>query len=175
MAKRKRGQIVPCPSCNEKINIYATDSRRDGNTFIRTKTCKSCKSKFKTIEELLTEDPQIKVNKSSKRGGKSQPFDRDKLESSIERATPRDKKNSTMSEIIDITNAVVEQIRKRFKGKKTIESKDIGWIVLETLRKKSPVAYMRYAAVFVNERDMQQLGELAKAVEEKLEQVREVL
>ena len=134
------------------------DSRpsEDGSAIRRRRSCGNCGQRFTTIER--TQLRELTVIKSDQR---RVPFDREKLARSIRIAL---RKRPVQEERIErIVNGIVRQLEA--SGESDIPSKQIGELVMDTLRAVDPVAYVRFASVYRNFREAKDfeavLGELS--------------
>lgn len=123
------------------------------NAIKRRRECRSCGYRFATFERC--EDP-IEVIKSD---GTTQPFDRNKLLVGLMRATSkRDIDLATLNNLID---GIEQELRT--KPFKSITSHDIGDMVLKRLEALDKVAYIRFASVYRDFKDIDEfVDELAK-------------
>jgi transcriptional repressor NrdR len=138
------------------------DSRpsEDGTSIRRRRFCGACSQRFTTIERVQLRE--LVVVKSDNR---RVPFDRDKLARSIRIAL---RKRPVQEERIDrIVNSIVRKLES--SGESDIASKQIGELVMETLKEVDDVAYVRFASVYRNFREAkdfeQFLGQLGERVE----------
>ena len=131
------------------------DSRMQetSNAIKRRRECRSCGYRFTTFERC--EDP-IEVIKSD---GSTQPFDRNKLLVGLMRATSkRDIDLATLNHLID---DIEQDLRSR--PFTSITSHDIGDMVLKRLESLDRVAYIRFASVYRDFKDIDEfVDELAK-------------
>ena len=129
-----------CPFCGHE-DTQVKDSRptEDNQAIRRRRFCDSCKQRFTTIER--TQLRELTVVKSDSR---RVPFDRDKLARSVRIAL---RKRPIQEERIErIVNGIVRQMEA--SGDSDIPSKQIGELVMETLKEVDPVAYVRFASVY---------------------------
>jgi len=135
-----------CPFCGHD-DTQVKDSRpTDDNAAIRRRRfCPSCGSRFTTFERVQLRDLTV-----VKKSGKRVPFDRDKLAKSIQVAT---RKRPIDSERIErIVSAIVRRLEST--GESEITSDQIGEQVMEALYALDPVAYVRFASVYRNFREV---------------------
>ena len=135
-----------CPFCGHD-DTQVKDSRpTDDNAAIRRRRfCPSCGSRFTTFERVQLRDLTV-----VKKSGKRVPFDRDKLAKSIQVAT---RKRPIDSERIErIVSAIVRRLEST--GESEITSDQIGEQVMEALYSLDPVAYVRFASVYRNFREV---------------------
>jgi transcriptional repressor NrdR len=130
---------VRCPRCSG-MEDKVVDSRtaEDGAATRRRRECLTCGRRFTTYERL-EEAPFLVV----KRSGQREPFDRAKLIAGMQAAS----KNRPLSP------AVLEQIAAEIEENLRIEgpevpSQEVGLAVLDALRARDHVAYLRFASVY---------------------------
>jgi transcriptional repressor NrdR len=147
-----------CPFCGHD-DTQVKDSRPtdDGSAIRRRRFCTGCSQRFTTIERVQLRD--LTVVKSDDR---RVAFDRDKLARSIRIALR--KRPVTEERIERIVNGIVRQLEA--SGESDIASKQIGEMVMETLKEVDAVAYVRFASVYRNFREAKDfeafLGELGE-------------
>jgi len=129
-----------CPFCGHD-DTQVNDSRptEDNQAIRRRRFCDGCKQRFTTIER--TQLRELTVVKSD---GRRVPFDRDKLARSIRIAL---RKRPIQEERVErIVNGIVRQMEA--SGDSDVPSKQIGELVMDTLKEVDPVAYVRFASVY---------------------------
>ena len=134
-----------CPNCNS-LDTQVKDSRptEDSAVIRRRRVCVACNFRFTTFERV-----QLRELTVIKRNGRRVPFDRDKLSRSIRIAL---RKRPIQEERIErIVNGIVRQLEA--SGESDIPSKQIGELVMDTLKELDPVAYVRFASVYRNFRE----------------------
>ncbi|HEY4601100.1 MAG TPA: transcriptional regulator NrdR [Cerasibacillus sp.] len=152
-----------CPTCQNK-NSKVLDSRpiEDGRSIRRRRECDSCGYRFTTFER--TEKVPLMV---VKKDGARQEFSREKLTRGIMKAC---EKRPVSAETIE---DMVHQIEKELRNKNTaeVDSKEIGEKVMEQLAQVDEVAYVRFASVYRQFKDitvfMNELKELIDADKKK--------
>ncbi|HKM61508.1 MAG TPA: transcriptional regulator NrdR [Acidisphaera sp.] len=134
-----------CPFCGHE-DTQVKDSRptEDGVAIRRRRFCQNCGQRFTTIER--TQLRELTVVKSD---GRRVAFDRDKLARSIRVALR--KRPIDDDRIERIVNGIVRQLES--SGETEIPSKQIGELVMETLKELDQVAYVRFASVYRNFRE----------------------
>lgn len=135
-----------CPFCGHD-DTQVKDSRpTDDNAAIRRRRfCPACGSRFTTFERV-----QLRELTVIKKSGKRVPFDREKLARSIHIAT---RKRPVDHERIErIINAIVRRLES--SGEAEISSDAIGEQVMDALYALDPVAYVRFASVYRNFREV---------------------
>src|ERR1700756_5333077 len=140
-----------CRFCGDE-DTQVKDSRPpDDNSAIRRRRfCGTCGQRFTTVERVQLRE--LTVVKSDAR---RVPFDRDKLARSIRVAL---RKRPIHEERIErIVNSLVRQLEA--SGDSDIPSKQIGELVMDTLKELDKVAYVRFASVYRNFREAKDFEE----------------
>ncbi|WP_085830402.1 transcriptional regulator NrdR [Collinsella vaginalis] len=143
-----------CPKCGgDDTRVIDSRMQDSSNAVKRRRECRACGHRFTTFERC--EDP-IEVIKSS---GMSQPFDRNKLLVGLMRATAKRE--------IDINrlNALIDDIERELRSRMrtSVTSHEIGDLVLKRLEPIDKVAYIRFASVYRDFKDVDEfLSELDK-------------
>ncbi|MBW1733862.1 MAG: transcriptional repressor NrdR [Deltaproteobacteria bacterium] len=154
-----------CPYCTE-INNKVVDSRlsKDAKTIRRRRECIACGRRFTTYEKLEDILPMV-----VKKDGRREPFNRDKIVSGIRKACQ--KLPVSEAKIQDFTDALESFFQEL--GKKEIESREIGERVIDKLKEWDEVAYVRFASVYRQFKDinefMSELKGILKSRREKEE------
>ena len=139
-----------CPFCKTG-DTSVVDSRpaEDGTAIRRRRTC-SCGERFTTFERV-----QYRGLTVVKKNGKKSIFDRDKLSKSIYIALKkRPIDTDTVEKFISNISRTLEEM-----GQSEIPSNVIGKIVMDGLRELDPVAYVRFASVYRNFREVKEFGQ----------------
>ena len=134
-----------CPFCGH-ADTQVKDSRpsEDGAAIRRRRYCIGCGQRFTTIERV-----QLRELTVVKADNRRVAFDRDKLARSIRIAL---RKRPVPEERIErIVTGVVRQLEA--SGEAEVASKQIGELVMETLKDVDAVAYVRFASVYRNFRE----------------------
>ena len=129
-----------CPFCgHEDTQVKDSRPNDDGSAIRRRRACTGCNQRFTTIERV-----QLRELTVLKNDGRRVPFDRDKLARSIRIAL---RKRPVQEEKIErVVNGIVRQLEA--SGEADIPSKQLGELVMETLRDVDAVAYVRFASVY---------------------------
>jgi transcriptional repressor NrdR len=131
-----------CPFCsNEETNVKDSRVVDDGKSIKRRRVCNSCEARFTTFERI--EAKEIVVVKKS---GETEFFDINKLRSAIKMSVR--KRNVSSEELERLINNIYNTISERSDS--SINSSDIGDLVLEYLHNLDQVAYVRFASVYKN-------------------------
>lgn len=147
---------MKCSACGYK-ETKVVDSRlsSEDTAIRRRRECLKCKKRFTTYE-YIEEVPLMVVKRDNRR----QPFDRKKLISGIIKAC--EKRPISMDKIEQVTTEVERTIQKRFE--REVSYRDIGEIVMEKLAALDDVAYVRFASVYRQFRDVNQFMSELKVV-----------
>ncbi len=134
-----------CPFCGHE-DTQVKDSRptEDSSAIRRRRFCGNCGQRFTTVERVQLRE--LTVVKSDLR---RVAFDRDKLARSI--FTALRKRPIEEERVERIVNGIVRQLEA--SGESEIPSKQIGELVMDTLRELDSVAYVRFASVYRNFRE----------------------
>jgi len=148
--------MMRCPYCGEyESKVVDTRSVDEGESVRRRRECLQCNKQFTTFEKI--EGIPLYV---IKKDGRKQLFNRNKIMEGLIRAGG--KRQIAMQTFQNIVEEVEREIRS--SDVQEITSKEIGHRVLEKLLQIDDVAYVRYASVFHQYRDIE-------AFKEALEQV----
>jgi len=145
-----------CPYCGS-LDTQVKDSRpTDDHTSIRRRrVCPDCGGRFTTFERV-----QLRELTVLKRSGRRVPFERSKLERSVEIAL---RKRPVSPERIErMLNGVVRQLESL--GEPEITTEQIGELLMEGLRGVDDVAYVRFASVYKNFREAKDFGALVETL-----------
>jgi len=126
------------------------DSRvaKQGNSIRRRRECQACSHRFNTFEEILHEDLMV-----IKRDGRREPLDRAKIVYGIRKAT--EKLPVDVEQINMLVNEVVEELVAQYDLE--IPSRAIGENIMFRLKKIDQIAYVRFACVYKDFRDINEL------------------
>lgn len=141
-------KCIYCGSLESKV----IDSRlsEDGTTIRRRRECGACKMRYTTYEKV--ELAPVMVVKSD---GTRQPFDPNKIKSGILKAC--EKRPISMTQIDSVVSAIEKQISNSLAQE--ISSKKIGDMVMNGLKELDQVAYVRFASVHREFKDLNTLLE----------------
>ncbi len=149
---------MKCPYCNASDTKVIDSRPADDNSSIRRRRqCESCGKRFTTYEKLETM-PLMVIKKDCSR----EAYDRSKIESGIIRSCH--KRPVSTQQI----NAVIDEIENQIFNmeEKEVETTVIGELVMEKLKNLDEVAYVRFASVYREFKDvntfMEELGKLLK-------------
>src|SRR5690606_1534222 len=142
------------PHCQYK-NTKVLDSRpiEEGRSIRRRRQCESCNFRFTTFERL-EEVPLVVVKKE----GTREEFSRDKLMRGLIRAC--EKRPVAIEELESITIDIEKELRNR--GDSEVQSNEIGEMVMNRLAGVDEVAYVRFASVYRQFKDISMFMEELK-------------
>jgi transcriptional repressor NrdR len=141
-----------CPYCGS-LDTQVKDSRPtdDASAIRRRRICPDCGGRFTTFERV-----QLRELFVVKRSGRRVPFDRDKLQRSVEVAL---RKRPVEPERVErLINGIVRQLESL--GEVEISSATIGGLVMEGLKGLDDVAYVRFASVYKDFREARDFEEI---------------
>ncbi|CAA9496699.1 MAG: Ribonucleotide reductase transcriptional regulator NrdR [uncultured Sphingomonadaceae bacterium] len=147
-----------CPFCSHDAS-QVKDSRptEDGSSIRRRRQCEDCGARFTTFERVQLRE--LTIVKSHNR---REPFDRRKLERSVEIAC---RKRPVSQERIDkLLSSIQRQLET--SGETEMPSSTIGGMVMEGLKALDTVAYIRFASVYKDFREAKDFEDFAGTVSE---------
>ncbi len=137
---------MKCPYCT-KIDNKVIDSRlsKDGRTIRRRRECIECGRRCTTYEKLEEVLPMV-----VKKDGRREPFSREKIIKGIKKACQ--KRPISITKIEEFVDSL--EIHFQELGKKEVDSNEIGERVISNLKGWDEVAYVRFASVYRQFRDI---------------------
>ena len=136
---------MKCPKCQaDDDKVLDSRSARDGAAIRRRRECLKCGARFTTYEEIDRDELLV-----VKRDGRRQVFERAKLEKAIRQACG--KRNVSNEQIKAIIDAVVTKL----EGDE-IPSSKIAELVMDEIHRVDEVAYIRFASVYRQFKDVAQ-------------------
>jgi len=147
---------MKCPYCGHTED-KVVDSRvgRDGEFIRRRRECLGCSRRYTTYEYIEDVLPMV-----VKRDGRREPFDRAKLRSSILKAC---EKRSVGVQAVDDVIADIEA-RLHDRAEKETSSRELGELVMAHLQRLDQVAYVRFASVYRQFKDIAQFMDEVKGL-----------
>jgi transcriptional repressor NrdR len=143
---------MKCIYC--KLNTRVTDKRESPNGTRRRRECLKCKKRFTTYEKADKKSIII-VKKDNRR----EPFSVDKLKDGLMRACM--KRPISVEKI----EKIIEDVEEKLKSKgKEVKSNNIGKMVMSRLKKLDKVAYIRFASVYMDFKDIKDFKEVISEV-----------
>jgi transcriptional repressor NrdR len=148
-----------CPSCSSLSN-RVIDSRmsKEGNEIRRRRVCDDCQRRFTTYERVAEALPLV-----VKQDGRREPFDREKIMAGLRKACEKRPVS------IDMLERAVERIEgwAQERGGKEFPASEIGERVMEELHELDEVAYVRFASVYRQFKDINQFMSELKGLLER--------
>jgi transcriptional repressor NrdR len=139
---------MKCPYCKTN-NDRVIDSRTSGDAFVvrRRRECLECGKRFTTYEKV--EDTPLRVIKKDL---SRDTFDRSKILKGVLKAC--EKRSVSTDRLEEMVNKIEAQLYEMFD--KEVSSKFIGRLVMDELREIDQVAYVRFASVYREFKDINQ-------------------
>lgn len=136
-----------CPFCGtEEDKVIETRMSKDGGEIRRRRECAGCDRRYTTYERIEESMPLV-----VKADGRREPFDRAKIEHGIRAAVA--KRPVSRDQIAALALDVERELGEL--GVTELPSRDIGERVLRRLRALDPVAYVRFASIYRDFRDLE--------------------
>ncbi|MBU0469022.1 MAG: transcriptional regulator NrdR [Candidatus Omnitrophica bacterium] len=150
---------MKCPSCNfPETKVVDSRLSGDGSSIRRRRECLKCERRFTTYE-YVEHVPLMVV----KRDGRRQPFDRKKIISGLVKAC--EKRPVSIDTMEELTLDIERIIQKKYE--REVDSKVVGELIMEKLAGLDEVAYVRFASVYRQFRDVNQFMNELKGMLEK--------
>ena len=149
---------MKCPYCSH-LGDKVVDSResKEGEAIRRRRECLECGKRF-TSYERIDEIPYMVVKKD----GRRERFDRQKILSGLLRACEkRPVSSGQLEKVVDATEAFVMDAQERERS-----TREIGELIMDHLKGLDTVAYIRFASVY---RDFKDVREFKEELEDLLE------
>lgn len=137
-----------CPFCGHHDDkVIDSRASSDGDAVRRRRECLKCARRFTTYE--VVEESSLLV---VKKDGRREPFDRKKILGGIQKAC--EKRPVSSEKIESLVSAIEREIHKKFD--KEVLSKNIGELIMDKLASLDEVAYVRFASVYRQFKDVNQ-------------------
>ena len=144
-----------CPRCNhEDTKVLETRLGKGNHSIRRRRECLACDHRFSTIEEIVREGMVV-----VKRNGAREEFDIGKIASGVRKAP--DKRPIELERINLMISEIVENLQAKFGDE--VPSSAIGEEIMARLQAVDQIAYVRFASVY---REFRDIDELAKAIDQ---------
>lgn len=131
---------MKCPYCaSSETEVIETRDSEDLETIRRRRACLKCEKRFTTYERIETINLTV-----IKKDGKREQFDRGKLKNGILKACEKTRVP------VEKIEKIVAEVERELRGAESVEveSKKIGQMVANKLKKIDKVAYIRFSSVF---------------------------
>lgn len=149
---------VKCPFCKADDNkVIDSRASADGFAIRRRRECLACSRRYTTYERI--EESPIRV---VKKDGAREPFERRKILSGLIKAC--EKRPVSFDVLDEITNRIEHQVSEQFD--REVPGKFIGRLVMRELKKVDQVAYVRFASVY---RDFKDIAEFMDEIQPMLD------
>jgi transcriptional repressor NrdR len=151
---------MKCPFCgNPDSKVIDSRSAENGQVIRRRRECKNCRRRFTTFERF-EQFPVAVV----KRNGDKEPYRREKILVGLRKAF--EKRPITSQQIEELASKIEAELRA--EGKEEVPSSFIGMLVLKNLKEIDEVAYLRFASVYKDFKDITEFqSELGQLLEKK--------
>lgn len=139
-----------CPYCGfDESNVIESRDAQDGKATRRRRECVKCNKRFTTYEQVG--NIELKIQKKT---GKVEDYRREKLEKCLDKACWK-LNTEEKSKFID-------EIEMKLLNWKTVEipSREIGLLIMEKLEHLDPIAYVRFATVYLDVKSMEDFEKL---------------
>ena len=144
-----------CPFCgNDDTQVKDSRPTEDNSAIRRRRSCNGCGARFTTFERV-----QLRELTVCKKSGKKVPFEREKLERSVNLALRKRPIEENRIELL--INGIVRQLESL--GESEVKTEQIGKLIMEGLENLDTVAYVRYASVY---KDFREAKDFEKFVEQ---------
>ena len=147
---------MKCPFCDD-VEDKVVDSRmaKEGEVIRRRRECLSCKRRYTTYERVEETMPAV-----VKKDGRREPFDRSKIVPGLKKAC--EKRPISTATIETVTDRIEKRIQDL--GETEIVSTAVGEEVMRELSQLDQVAYVRFASVYREFKDIDQFMDEIKAL-----------
>ena len=136
---------MQCPYCNYKESKVIDSRHTDSKSIRRRRECESCKKRFTTYEKIETTTVMV-IKKNDTR----EYFDGEKIKYGILKSC--EKRPVSLEQIESIVSFIENEINKHYISE--IETKQIGEMVMDKLKDLDEVAYVRFASVYRQFKDI---------------------
>ncbi len=150
---------MKCPYCSS-YSHKVVDKResQSGSSIRRRRECLDCGKRFTTYERIETGNIMV-----VKKDGAREHFQREKILKGIMKAV--EKRPVSADEVEAMVDSVETAIRKKYE--KEVESRKIGNLIINELKKADKVAYIRFASVYKDFKDVETFEEEIKKLLKK--------
>ena len=139
---------MKCPFCgHEEDKVVDSRTSSDGVAIRRRRECLQCGKRFTTYEHV-EEQPLMVIKKD----GRREPFDRHKLLAGLVKAC--EKRPVSMDDLEQLVDELERELSQQFE--REVASREIGERVMRKLHALDPVAYVRFASVYREFKDVEQ-------------------
>jgi len=149
---------LKCPYCGfEDSRVLDSRPTEEGSAIRRRRECTACLRRFTTYERV-EEMPLVVIKKD----GRREPFNRSKILTGLLKAC--EKRPVALERLDRLVSDVEREIRNSLKGE--VESREIGEMIMNRLKDVDEIAYVRFASVY---RQFKDVGKFLEELESLLE------
>ena len=139
---------MKCPFCgHQEDKVVDSRASSDGRSIRRRRECLSCGKRFTTYEQV-EEQPLMVIKKD----GRREPFDRHKVLAGLVKAC--EKRPVSMDDLERLVDELERELSQQFE--REVPSREIGKRLMPRLHRLDPVAYVRFASVYREFKDVEQ-------------------
>ena len=139
---------MKCPFCaHQEDKVVDSRGSQEGASIRRRRECLRCGKRFTTYEHAEAQPLMV-----IKKDGRREPFDRQKLLGGLVKAC--EKRPVSMDDLEQLINELERELSQQFE--REVPSRDIGERVMKRLHALDPVAYVRFASVYREFKDVEQ-------------------
>ena len=150
---------MKCPNCGSGDTHVIDTAREPSGGIRRRRSCKACGRRFSTVERVVEATPLV-----VKRGGRREAFNRDKILEGVRISCA--KRPVAAEDIERLVNQIEANVLAMNKSE--VPAREIGDMVLQGLRELDEVAYIRYAIVYLNLKDLESVkNEIERLLSER--------
>jgi transcriptional repressor NrdR len=147
---------LKCPFCGEhEDKVIDSRTSKEGDVIRRRRECVGCAKRFTTYERVEEMLPLV-----VKKDGRREPFDRLKVMSGLKKAC--EKRPISAPELEALVDGIEAKLQEH--GAKEVPSREIGEAAMEALQRLDPVAYVRFASVYREFRDLDEFMEALRGM-----------
>ncbi|HEX9781211.1 MAG TPA: transcriptional regulator NrdR [Opitutaceae bacterium] len=138
-----------CPRCTSPDDrVIDSRASKDGSSIRRRRECIACGHRYSTTEIIVREGLMV-----IKRDGRREEFDRSKILNGLRKAC--EKRPIDLEQLNMLVEDVIDDLEARYECE--VPSLAIGEQVMERIRRIDPIAYVRFASVYKDFRDINEL------------------
>ena len=148
-----------CPFCHH-LEDRVVDSRlaKEGEVIRRRRECLNCKRRVTTYERFHDVLPMV-----IKKDGRREAYDRAKILSGLRRAC--EKRSVSHATIENVSDRIEKKLQEQ--GEAEVPSRTIGELIMVELDRLDPVAYVRFASVYREFKDIKEFSETVKTLDDQ--------
>lgn len=137
---------MKCPFCaSDDTQVLESRAVNEGGSIRRRRECAKCNKRFTTYEKVKGTALWV-----VKKGGRREPFDREKVKRGVLRAI--EKRPVSLDLVDEVVDTVEREMLRR--EKEEVPSRAIGQAILKRLKKIDKVAWLRFASVYLEFEDL---------------------